>query len=124
MVHLKKEICKGIKKIYKTCGITNERQVCGLMATKKLKKDKIRGLTERQKNIIRLREKLNAPDPNAVNPFTKYKIITYICNLACPPYAIYRIWGKKSEFSKSEKGVQSMVCILYMIILITILFGG
>ena len=30
------------------------------MATKKVKKDKMDGLTERQKNIIRLRQKLNA----------------------------------------------------------------
>lgn len=94
------------------------------MATKKVKKDKLEGLTDRQKNIIHLREKLNAPDPNAVHPFTKYKIITYIFNIVFPPYALYRIWNKKSEFNQSEKGIQTAVCIIYVIVLISLLKEG
>lgn len=94
------------------------------MATKKVKKDKLDRLTERQKNIVRLREKLNAPDPDAVHPFTKYKLITYIFNIVFPPYALYRIWNKKSEFNQNEKGIQTAVCIIYVIVLISLLKEG
>lgn len=94
------------------------------MAAKKQKKDKTDGLTEQQKNIIRLRKKLNAPDPDAIHPFTKYKIITYIFNILFTPYALYRIWCKKSEFTKREKGVQTMVCVVYLVVLASMLIGG
>jgi len=94
------------------------------MATKKEKKDKLRGLSERQKNIVRLREKLNAPDPEEVKVFTKYKIVTYIFNIVFPPYALYRIWGKKSPFNSNEKMIQTSVCVIYMVVLISMLLGG
>lgn len=94
------------------------------MATKKQKKDKLDGLTERQKNIVRLREKLNQPDPQAVHAFTKYKMITYVFNIVFPPYALYRIWNKNSEFNSNEKGIQTGVCIIYVIVLITLLING
>ena len=83
------------------------------MATKKQKKGQMDGLTERQKHIVELREK-----------FTLYKIITYIFNILFPPYALYRIWNKNSEFNKNEKGIQTAVCIIYMIVLFTLLTGG
>ena len=89
------------------------------MATKKQKKGQMDGLTERQKHIVELREKLNKPDPNAIRVFTLYKIITYIFNILFPPYALYRIWNKNSE-----KGIQTAVCIIYMIVLFTLLTGG
>ena len=88
------------------------------MATKKVKKDKMDGLTERQKNIIRMRQKLNAPDPDAVHVFTPYKILTYVFVILFPPYALYRIWKKNSPFNKQEKWVQTMVCVIYMFVVI------
>ena len=94
------------------------------MASKKQKKDRLDGLTDRQKHIVELREKLNQPDPEAIHVFTSYKIITYIFNILFPPYALYRIWCSKSEFNKNEKGVQTAVCVIYMIILATLLMGG
>lgn len=94
------------------------------MATKKQKKDKMDGLTDRQKHIVELREKLNQPDPNAIHVFTSYKIITYIFNILFPPYALYRIWNKNSEFNKNEKGIQTAVCIIYVMVLISLLMGG
>lgn len=94
------------------------------MATKKQKKDKLDGLTERQKNIVRLREKLNQPDPQAIHVFTPYKIITYIFNIVFPPYALYRIWNKNSEFNKNEKGIQTAVCLIYVMVLISLLING
>ena len=93
------------------------------MATKKVKKDKYEGLTERQIHIIQLREKLNAPDKDAVNVFTKYKITTYIFNIVFPPYALYRIWCKKSEFNGREKMIQTLVCVVYVYCLIKIMLG-
>ena len=94
------------------------------MATKKQKKDKMDGLTDRQKHIVELREKLNQPDPNAIHVFTKYKIITYIFNIVFPPYALYRIWNKNSEFNKNQKGIHTAVCITYVMVLISLLMGG
>lgn len=91
------------------------------MATKKVKKDKYDGLTTRQKHIVELREKLNAPDPEAIHVFTKYKLITYVFNIFFSPYALYRIWCKKSEFNSNEKMIQTMVCIIYVIILVKLL---
>lgn len=93
------------------------------MATKKVKKDKYEGLTERQIHIIKLREQLNKPDPDAVHVFTKYKIITYIFNIVFPPYALYRIWCKKSEFNTNERIIQTLVCVIYVYCLVKILLG-
>lgn len=91
------------------------------MATKKKKKDvtteELKGITKRQANIIRLRKKLNEPDPEAVKPFTVYKIITYFCIVFLPPLALYRLWCKKSTFKRSEQIVESIVCILYVFVL-------
>lgn len=53
-----------------------------------------------------------------VNPFTKYKIITYLFNIICPLYALYRIWRDKSEFEYIEKLAQTMLCVTYMFFLI------
>ncbi len=87
----------------------------------KRKQEETIELTERQKHIAELREKLNAPDPDDPHPFTKYKIITYICNILLTPYALYRIWCKKSEFNQTEKYVQSAVCVIYLIVLASLI---
>lgn len=94
------------------------------MAKKKQKKVQYEGLTERQKNIVRLREKLNQPDPDQVKVFTRYKMVTYVFNILFPPYSLYRIWNEKSEFNANEKGIQSAVCIIYMVVLAILLLGG
>lgn len=85
---------------------------------------KMNGLTERQENIARLRTKLNKEDPDAINVFTKYKIITYIFNVVFPPYSLYRILKKDSPFSMNEKIVQAGLCVGYMVILLIILING
>lgn len=89
------------------------------MATKRVKKDKYDGLTLRQQNILKMKEQLNTPDPNAIKPFEKYKMITYIFNILFPPYAIYRIWKKDSPFCITEKVGQTMVCVLYCLVLLS-----
>ena len=87
------------------------------MATKVEKREDKRkrmdGLSDRQKHIIELREQINKPDPHQVKTFTKYKIITYIFNVLFPPYALYRIWWTKSEFTHIEKLAQSFVAVSY-----------
>lgn len=80
-------------------------------------------LTETQQNIIRLRTKLNKPDPDAIKPFTKYKIINYFLNIIFPPLALYRIWKQDSPFTRNEKIVQTGVCIIYMCVLAVTLLG-
>lgn len=81
------------------------------MASKVKKKQNLQGLTEQQKHIIKLRNELNKPDPHQVKAFTLYKIITYVFNVLFPPYALYRIWCKKSEFTKIECYAQSVVAV-------------
>ena len=76
-------------------------------------------LTERQENIKRLRENLNKKNPNDINVFTKYKILTYVLNIICTPYALYIIWNKKSPFSTNEKITQTGVCVIYIVSLIS-----
>ncbi len=84
---------------------------------KRVKKDD--GLTLRQKNILKMRKQLNTPDPNAIRPFGKYKVITYVFNILFPPYALYRIWKKGSPFCITEQVGQTMVCVIYMFALIS-----
>lgn len=88
------------------------------MATKAMnKKDK--SLTLREKNILKMKKELNKPDPNAIHPFEKYKVITYVFNIIFPPYALYRIWKKDSPFDVTEKAAQTMMIILYVLILVS-----
>lgn len=90
------------------------------------KKDELKntkGLTPTQQNIIRLRTKLNKEDPNAIKPFTKYKIFNYFLNILCPPLALYRVWKKASPFSPTEKIAQTGVCVIYMFVLFVTLKG-
>ena len=89
------------------------------MATKRVKKLKTDGLTLRQQNILKMKEELNKPDPNAIKPFGKYKTLTYIFNIIFPPYALYRIWKNGSPFCVTEKVGQTMVCSLYMLVLLS-----
>ena len=84
------------------------------MASKVKKKQNLQGLTEQQKHIVKLRNELNKPDPHQVKAFTLYKIITYVFNVLFPPYALYRIWCKKSECPISCCSDNFMyVCLFY-----------
>ena len=71
-------------------------------------------MTEQQVRIQKMRDELNAPDPNDPHVFTKYKLLTYPFDVLFPPYALYRIWCKKSEFNQTEKMVQTALCVLVM----------
>ena len=72
-------------------------------------------MTEQQMHIQKMRDELNAPDPNDPHVFTKYKLLTYPFDVLFPPYALYRIWCKKSEFNRTEKMVQTALCVLVMV---------
>ena len=92
------------------------------MAAQKKKKQKTtyyqvtpQATTEQQLRIQKMRDELNAPDPNDPHVFTRYKVLTYPFDVLFPPYALYRIWCKKSEFNKTEKIVQSALCVLIML---------
>lgn len=71
-------------------------------------------MTEQQVRIQKMRDELNAPDPNDPHVFTKYKLLTYPFDVLFPPYALYRIWCRKSEFNPTEKMVQTALCVLVM----------
>lgn len=87
------------------------------MATKTIKNNN-RGLTKRQRNIIRLKHQLNTKRKSDITPFTKYKILTYFLVFLCPPYAMYRVWKKDSTFVITEKVGQSLVCFMYVMTLL------
>lgn len=71
-------------------------------------------MTEQQVRIQKMRDELNAPDPNDPHVFTRYKMLTYPFDVLFPPYALYRIWCRKSEFNPTEKMVQTALCVLVM----------
>lgn len=73
-----------------------------------------KGLTNRQRNILRLRKELNMKKKDTLIVFTKYKILTYVLVFLFPPYAMYRIWKQDSPFVITEKVGQTMVCIIYV----------
>ena len=70
--------------------------------------------TETQARIRQLREQINALDKDEVRPFTAYKTITYLCTVFFPlvPYALYRLWGPKTEFSRQEQLVWTGVILV------------
>ena len=89
------------------------------MAVQKKKKQKTtyyqvtpQATTEQQLRIQKMRDELNAPDPNDPHVFTRYKKITFV--VLFQPYVILGIWCKKSEFSQREKYVQTAVCVLIL----------
>jgi hypothetical protein len=81
-------------------------------------------LTERQQHIQELRAQLNAPDPNAIEPFTRYKILTYLFVLIMPlvPVAFYRIWCKKSDFTPIEQKVWTAIIVVIAVYLVSMTF--
>lgn len=64
-----------------------------------------------------------AEDPrgNITTAFTRWKLITYAWVIFLPPYALYRIWSKKSEFRRSEQAVWTMIIIAYLAYLVQFL---
>ena len=67
--------------------------------------------TETRAHIRELRQQINAGSRDDIRPFTTYKIITYLCTLLFPlvPLALYRIWCPKTEFSRREQILWSLV---------------
>lgn len=79
------------------------------MAAQKKKKQKTtyyqvtpQATTEQQLRIQKMRDELNAPDPNDPHVFTRYKKITYPFVVLFPPYALYRIWCKKQNSTNGK----------------------
>ncbi len=72
----------------------------------------------RKENIMDLKQQLNTPSTNSIKAFTRYKLATYMFNIVFPPYGLYRLWSKQSEFCLSEKVAQSFVVSVYVTTLI------
>lgn len=79
------------------------------MAAQKKKKQKTtyyqvtpQATTEQQLRIQKMRDELNAPDPNDPHVFTRYKKITYPFVVLFPPYALYRIWCKNQNSASGK----------------------
>ena len=82
-------------------------------------------MTETQKHIKELREKLNKTDPNEIRHFTVYKILTYLCVLILPlvPVALFCIWRPKTEFTQKEKLIWTSVIAVIAVYAVMIPFG-
>ncbi len=80
------------------------------MAAQKKKKQKTtyyqvtpQATTEQQLRIQKMRDELNAPDPNDPHVFTRYKKKSLIPLWCCfRPYALYRIWCKKQNSTNGK----------------------
>ncbi|MDD3027134.1 MAG: hypothetical protein PHI41_03670 [Erysipelotrichaceae bacterium] len=72
----------------------------------------------RKENIMDLKQQLNTPSQNSIKAFTRYKLATYVCNIVVPPYGLYRLWSRQSEFCLSEKIAQTFVVSVYVTTLI------
>ncbi len=74
-------------------------------------------LTDQQRHIKELRASLNAPDPYEIHPFTRYKILTYFCAavIVLVPFALYRIWCPKTEFTPREQNIWTAVILVIAI---------
>lgn len=71
----------------------------------------------RKEHIVELRTQLNNKSRGSIITISRYKIITYFFNFVFPPYGLYRVWCKKSEFGYTEKIGQSFVVMLYLVTL-------
>lgn len=82
-------------------------------------KPKERKFSERNQKLI---DELNAGAMDRANSmfrtFSKWCLITYAWIVFLPPYGLYRVWSKESEFRKSEKYCWTMICVVYMLSLI------
>lgn len=81
-------------------------------------------MTETQKHIKELREKLNKTDSNEIRPFTIYKILTYLCVLILPlvPVALFRIWYPRTEFTQKEQLIWTSVIVVIALYAVVIPF--
>lgn len=86
---------------------------------KKNKDGKIE-LTETQKNIIKIRKRMNRRDleEEKFNGFAKEKLWTYLWIFLFPPYGLYRLFDQKNGFLKQQKIVWCIVCVVYVLCLI------
>lgn len=64
------------------------------------------------------------PRSNLSTAFTRWKLITYAWVIFLPPYGLYRVWSKKSEFRRSEQVVWTMIVLAYLGYLIQFLLQG
>ncbi len=76
-------------------------------------------LSDVQKEILIRRKRINrrALEEEKVEPFSRYKIITYIFIFLFTPYGLYRLLKKDSPFKKGEKIVYSFVSVVYLMAL-------
>ena len=99
-----------------------ESEIMGRAKQKKPKAALGFQLNDTQKNINRIRKRMNRLDmeQEKVKMFTKYKLWTYMWVFLFPPYGMYRVWKKNSTFTYSERMIQTITCVTYTVVLINI----
>ncbi len=55
---------------------------------------------------------------------TRWRLWTYVAVIFLPPYGLYRIWSKESNFYESEKYVWTFMVLAYMAYFIWNLISG
>jgi hypothetical protein len=56
--------------------------------------------------------------------FTRQRIITYFWLIFVPPWGLYRVLRRDSEFRRSEKWVWTMIALITMITLVKLIIAG
>lgn len=56
--------------------------------------------------------------------FTRQRIITYLWLIFVPPWGLYRVIRKDSEFRRSEKWVWTMIVGITLITLVKLIIAG
>lgn len=88
----------------------------------KVSRRKSRAEKEEQKSELsqrneQLKKELSAMSGTrtVMDVFTKWRIATYAWVVFLPPYGLYRIWSKESDFVRSERVVWTFMIIVYML---------
>lgn len=81
-------------------------------------------LTDTQKNIVKIRKRMNRRDieEEKFNGFAKPKLWTYLWIFLFTPYGLYRLFDKKNGFLKQQKVVWTIVAIVYVCCLLQSIF--
>lgn len=72
-----------------------------------------------QKMVQQIEEFVDTEEPI---PFTSQKCITYFFSIVFPPYGIYRLWKKENGFNTTEKTLQTLMIIVYIVMLTAAIF--
>ena len=64
------------------------------------------------------------PEVSITDVFSKKRIITYLFILFLPPYGLFRVWSRSSDFRRSEKWVWTMIVLCTLVTFVRLIITG